>query len=362
MSSSVISSYYVTSHHHRKWPIEIEFHGAVSSKNAKDRETLLLIRVQLPGHIDHEGSSTVINDQAQWKITADEHFIYSIGQLKLLIGTDERYQQMKPFKDQISRLELITPPRNARGRFGAISAYLVYLEDQIDQPAFYLLQGNDAWGTKARMYIPNLFEPGENELLPFEKQFIHNVVGFPFTPMSHAKNVYRAMLKMRKSNPNEPLHVTVHGYLPHIYELGQFDCPENRYKIESGQAKPYITIRMGFHGIADSQELKHDPLTCLAEAANRAGAIELAIGNHCKSEGYDPSAKKRVSLTKSQFEIPDQFLWNINILTAPVGLTYLWDRMPKNKMPFRPYRRYDTRKDLIEEDIIILKDDQEDVS
>lgn len=289
-AASIISSYYVTAHHHRKWPTEIEFHGAVSSKNEKDRATLLLIRLELPSHIDAEEDSTVRNDEERWQIAAADHYVFSIGRLRLLIGTDERYHQMKPFKDQISRLELITPPRNGRGRFGATSIYLVYLNNA-DQPAFYLLQGNDAWGTKAKMYIPDLFEQPD-ELLPIQQQLIHNIVGFPFTPMSDPKNVYRAMLRMRPSNPNEPLHVTVHGYLPNVYELRSFDSSENRYKIESGAAKPYVTIRMGFHGIADSQAFKHEPLSCLAEAANRSGAIELAIQSQCKSEGYDPRAKK----------------------------------------------------------------------
>lgn len=137
-----------------------------------------MVRVRLPTRKSRSKNfKTAIGS-----VLMSDHFYHSVEEFR------SRYQGSPPY-DSAIRLDLITPPRaNPFAlRFGAISAYLGYLnEDAV--PDFYVLEAGTATGQPKVPFPAPSFEAG-----------IWAWAGYKPTPFTNKKHIYKGRLEWRES-------------------------------------------------------------------------------------------------------------------------------------------------------------------
>lgn len=134
-----------------------------------------MVRVTLPAATPQR-FATAIGD-----VLPEDHLIASIAEMERKYGSH--------IDGQISRVDLITPPRLHGSRFAAISVYLGYLTGH-GSPMFYVLEAGLATGqAKVLYFAPRI----DFRILSYS--------GYRPTPFSDSDHVYTARMTVVGDNP-----------------------------------------------------------------------------------------------------------------------------------------------------------------
>lgn len=200
---------------------------------------LPMVRVTLPDKLTAESTtiSTVIGDVE----LAKDHLLGSVDAIHAKYG-GAAYLGYRP-----ARVDLITPPRSAGWRFGAIAVYLGYRNAKDRGPSFYMLEAGTATGDAKMIYFSPSMKP------------ISNVTSYYLpTPFVTMQNTYSGGVTMRAApHEDEPDELLVESRSP-------------------GEKDPYITVTVKYKR-AKELDLPM-PIELTLDAAARVALIAQRMG------------------------------------------------------------------------------------
>lgn len=200
---------------------------------------LPLVRVTLPERLE-PGRTVIATEIGDVDLSLD-HLLGSLDLIAAKYGGAE-YLGQRP-----ARVDLVTPARDARWRFGAIAVYLGYRHLGDRQPSFYMLEAGKASGDSKMIYFS-----------PDMKPILHATSYYTPTAFVTMSNTYSGTLSMRPSpNQDEPAQLVIQSYTPNATE-------------------PYITVTVDYQR-KDAFGLAM-PIEITLDAAARVALIAKTMG------------------------------------------------------------------------------------
>lgn len=232
---------------------------------------LPMVRVTLPDKLSAE-NTTIVTEIGDVDLAKD-HLLGSVDMINDKYG-GAAYLGARP-----ARVDLITPPRSAGWRFGAIAVYLGYLRATDRAPSFYLLEAGTATGDAKMIYFSPTMKP------------ISNVTSYYLpTPFVTMRNTYSGGVTMQPSpHEDEPDELIVESRAP-------------------GEKDPYITVTVKY---------KRSPVIDLPMP------IELTV-----------DAAARVALVARMMGVPSGE--PLEGVLADLGRTFHWIQTPHTTPPAAP--------------------------
>ena len=157
--------YKVHATHNREHPDYDPFTGHVG-----------MVRVTLPRDRPQR-IATAVGD-----VEPNDHLLATVAEVEAKYGAR--------IDGEITRVDLITPPRHHGGRFAAISVYLGFTARSPDTPSFYVLEAGLATGQPKVLYFAPSFD---TRLVSYS--------GYRPTPFSDSTHVYTARLTPLGDSP-----------------------------------------------------------------------------------------------------------------------------------------------------------------
>lgn len=212
---------------------------ASASTHSEFMLELPMVRVALPDKLTTE--NTVLATEIGDVDFAKDHLLGSVDLIASKYG-GAGYLGARP-----ARVDLITPVRSVKWRFGAIAVYLGYLHTGDRSPSFYLLEAGTATGDAKMIYFSPSMKP------------ISNVTSYYLpTPFVTMRNTYSGGITMQAPpHEDEPQTLLVESRVP-------------------GEKDPYITVTVTYRR-APELDLPM-PIELTADAGARVALIAKAMG------------------------------------------------------------------------------------